>query len=64
VFQIHTHSLDVSNTLLCIHRDRNQGKNNQKVVIYIVDGGIDKEIAHYAGDTVSNGAYGGIMEVQ
>lgn len=63
--QIHTHSLDAANTLLCIHRDRNQGKNNQEVFIYIVDGGVDKEIAHYSSDaTVTEGAYGGTKEIQ
>jgi hypothetical protein len=57
VFRIHTHT---SNTLLCIHRDRNNGKNNQEVIIYIVDGGLDKDIAHYladANDTVEKGFY-------
>ena len=48
VFRIHTRA---SNTLLCIHRDRNQGKNTEEVIIYIVDGGIDKDIVHYLADT-------------
>jgi len=48
-FRIHTHLLDSANTLLCIHRDRNSGKNTEEVVIYIVDG-VDKEIAHYFAD--------------
>lgn len=62
VFRVHTHFLDAFNTLLCIHRDRNQGKNDQKVIIYIIDGGIDKDIAHYladAADTVEKGFYSG-----
>ncbi|MBZ9572044.1 hypothetical protein KJA15_01745 [Patescibacteria group bacterium] len=54
VFQVHTHSLDAFNTLLCIHRDRNNGKNNQEVIIYIVDGGIDKDITHYLADIADN----------
>ena len=63
--QIHTHSLDATNTLLCVHRDRNDGKNNQEVFIYIVDGGVDKEVAHYLADsTVTEGAYGGTKEIQ
>lgn len=48
-FRIHIHSLDASNTILCIHRDRNQNKNNEEVIIYIFDGA-DKEIAHYFAD--------------
>ncbi|KPJ73661.1 hypothetical protein AMJ48_00420 [Parcubacteria bacterium DG_74_1] len=59
-FRVHTHSLDALNTLLCIHRDRNEEKNDQEVVIYIVDGGIDKDIAHYladTNDTVTKGFY-------
>ncbi len=51
VFRVHTHSLDPFNTLFCIHRDRNEGKNNQEVKIYIIDAGVDKEIAHYLADT-------------
>lgn len=68
VFHIHTHSLDAFNTLLCIHRDRNNGKTDQEVVIYIVDAGVDKEIAHYLADpadTVNEGPiYGGTKEIQ
>lgn len=66
-FRIHTHYLDSFDTLLCIHRERNQGKNDQEVIIYIVDGGLNKEIAHYLADssaTVNVGASGGIMEIQ
>jgi len=70
-FRIHTHSLDMFDTLLCINRDRNNGKTNQEVIIYIVDGGdggIDKDIAHYylvgSKDTVDEGAFGGIKEAQ
>ena len=66
-FRVHTHLLDPT-TKLCIHRDRNQGKNNQEVIIYIVDGGIDKDIAHYLADvddTVEKGSYiYGSMEKQ
>lgn len=60
----HTHSLDS----LCIHRDRNNGKNNQELIVYIVDGLVDKEIAHYladANDTVLKGSScDGDLEVQ
>lgn len=67
-FRIHTHSLGVFNTLLSIHRDRDNGKNNQEVRIYIVDGGTDKEIAHYlanASDTIEQGSYVfNTMEIQ
>ncbi|HDZ54299.1 MAG TPA: hypothetical protein ENI19_02025 [Candidatus Nealsonbacteria bacterium] len=64
-FQVHTHSLDTFN--LCIHRDRNQGRTNQEVIIYIVEGGVDKEIAHYladVNDSVTEGPYGGTKEIQ
>jgi Tfp pilus assembly protein FimT len=60
VFQVHTHSLTPTNTLLCIHRDRNNGKNTEEVIIYIVDGGIDKDIVHYladVNDTSQKGSY-------
>lgn len=60
VFSIQTLYLDDFDTLLCIHRDRNEGENDQQVVIYIVDGGIDKDIAHYladSDDTVIEGSY-------
>jgi len=66
-FRIHTHSLDILDTLLCIHRDRNNEENNQEVIIYIVDSGIDKDIAHYladSNDTVNLGAFGESKEVQ
>jgi type II secretory pathway pseudopilin PulG len=66
-FRLHTHSLNAFNTLLCIHRDRNEERNNQEVVIYIVDGGIDKDIAHYLADiddTVIKGFYVDTMEKQ
>ena len=63
--QIHTHSLDAANTLLCIHRGRNDGENNQEVFIYIVDGGVEKEVAHYSSDgTITEGVYGGTKEIQ
>ena len=60
VFEIHTHFLDSSNVILCIHRDRNYEKNDKEVVIYIVDGGINKNIVHYladAEDTAEKGFY-------
>ncbi len=60
VFQIHTYFLDAFNALLCIHRDRNNGKNTEEVIIYIVDGGIEKDIVHYladADDTAEKGFY-------
>ena len=66
-FQVHTHSLDTFNTLLCIHRSRNQGKNNQEVIIYFIDGAVEKDIAHYLADTddtVIEAAYGGTKEIQ
>ena len=66
-FRIHTHFLDDFTTLLCFHRDRNEGKNNQEVVIYIIDGGIKKEIVHYLGDindAVIKGSYANTMEEQ
>jgi len=67
MFRAHTHFLDTFNTLLCIHRDRNNGINDQEVIIYIVDGGIDKDIAHYLADstdTVEKGFYVNTMEKQ
>lgn len=67
VFQVHTHSLDALNSLLCIHRDRKQGRTNQEVIVYIVEGGVDKEIAHYladVNDSVTEGPYGGTKEIQ
>lgn len=67
VFQIKTHSLDSFSAVLSVHRDRNQGKNNQEVRIYIVDNGIDKEIAHYLAnpqDAVEKGTYVNTMEIQ
>jgi type II secretory pathway pseudopilin PulG len=57
-FRIHTHQLDPI-TFLCIHRDRNN-KNTEEVYIYISQGGIEKEIAHYDDDensTVTKGIY-------
>lgn len=67
VFRAHTHSLNAFNTLLCIHRDRNQGKNNQEVIIYIVDSATDKDVAHYLADItdeVEKGFYVNTMEIQ
>lgn len=51
-FRVHTHSLDAFNTSLCIHRDRNEEKNDQEVLISIIlDTGAEKEIARYLADT-------------
>jgi len=65
-FRIHTHSLDAFNTLLCIHRDRNNGNNNQEVIIYIQDI-TDKDIAHYLADsqdTLEKGTFVNSIERQ
>ncbi len=67
VFRVHTHSLDAFNTLLCIHRDRNNSQNTEEVIISIIDGGFDKNIAHYLADTddtVIEEAFGGTKEIQ
>jgi len=67
VFRLHTHYLDDFDTFLCIHRDRNEGKNDQEVIIYIVDVGVDKDIARYwadVNDTVTKGDYVNNMERQ
>lgn len=48
-FRVHTHQLNPT-TLLCIHRDRNKGKNTEEVYIYIIQDTIEKEIAHYLAD--------------
>lgn len=67
LFRIHTHSLDSFNTLLCINRDRNEDKTDQEVLIYVVDSGIDKDIAHYLADeadAVIKGSYVATMEKQ
>ncbi len=58
-FRIHTHQL-IPTTILCIHRDRNYGSNNEEVYIYIVRDGTMREIAHYDNDeyaTVTKGNY-------
>jgi len=57
--RIHTHSLDIINTILCIHRD--QDHNNESIMI-IID---DQDIISYDnnGDIVI-GAFGGIAEIQ
>jgi len=58
-FRVHTHQLNPT-TLLCIHRDRNEGKNTEEVYIYIIQDAIEKEIAHYladADDTVEKGTW-------
>jgi len=68
VFRVHTHNLTVFDTLLCIHRDRNEDKNTKEVKIFIIGGGVDKEIAHYladTNDTVLKGEYvWNSMEIQ
>jgi len=51
-FKIHTHQLDPI-TQLCIHRDRDEYKNNEEVYIYIIQGGIEKQVAHYDHDLLS-----------
>ena len=51
---MHTHFITPATfpyTRLCIHRDRNNGKNNQEVTVYIIDSGTEKDIAHYSADT-------------
>ena len=50
-FLIHTHSLDSVDTDLCVHRDRNGGKNTEEVLIYITKNNVDEYIAHYRADT-------------
>jgi Tfp pilus assembly protein FimT len=58
-FRVHAHQLE-PDTLLCIHRDYNKGESDQEVIIYIIDGSIDKDIAHYDDDqykTVNKGIY-------
>lgn len=60
VFRIHTHFLDAANTILSVHRDRNDGKNTESVKIFIIDSLIEKEIAYYkadAADSVEAGVY-------
>lgn len=66
-FRVHTHFLDPTNTILSIHRDRNDGKNTEKVTIYVVDGLVDKDIVTYLADvddTVQKGFYVNTMERQ
>ncbi len=65
-FRIHTYQLDPI-THLCIHRDRNDGKNTEEVYVYIIKNAAEKEIAHYLADTddtVIEGLYGGTKEKQ
>jgi prepilin-type N-terminal cleavage/methylation domain-containing protein len=67
IFKIHSHFLDGSNTILCIHRERGENQNNQEVFIYIIDSGTDKEIAHYfadSEDSVAKGSYVSSFEPQ
>lgn len=61
--KIHTATLNASDTVLSIHR--NGSLNNKALVVSIVDGGVEKEIASYtAAGAVTAGAYGGTMTVQ
>lgn len=58
-FKVHTHQLTPT-TQLCIHRDRDENKDNEEVYIYIIQGGIEKQIAHYdhnSSATVYKGNY-------
>jgi len=58
-FRIHSHMLNPS-AIICIHRDRNKGANTEEVYVYIVQGGTEKEIAHYEDNayaTVYKGNY-------
>jgi len=67
VFRIHTHNLDAFSTSLCVHRDRNNGNNNQEVIIYFIDGGVEKDVAHYladTSDTVEKGSYVNTLDRQ
>ncbi len=65
-FQVHTHFLDAFDTELSITRNRNNGKNTERVEVRIVSG-VAKSIATYladSSDTIEVGAYGGVMDVQ
>ncbi|MDP2910558.1 MAG: hypothetical protein Q8N58_02110 [bacterium] len=67
VFRIHSHSLNAFGTILSIHRDRNNNKNTEAVIISIIDNGIDKDIVYYLADvddTINVEAFGGIAEIQ
>jgi prepilin-type N-terminal cleavage/methylation domain-containing protein len=58
-FRVHTHQLTPT-TQLCVHRDRDENKNNEEVYIYIIQSGIEKQIAHFDHDlsaTVYKGNY-------
>jgi len=66
-FKVHTHFLNEADTILCVHRERNFNVNNQEVIIYIIDNGIEKEIIHYfadSGDSFEKGFYVNSIEVQ
>lgn len=63
-FRVHTHLLDSIYTQLSISRDRNNNKNDQEVIIYINQAGIDREIAHYSEGQVIKGQYSQTMEIQ
>lgn len=61
-YYVHTHQLDATNTLLCIHR---HGNNTEEVIISIADAGLDKEIVRYFADgTGLTGPYGNVAEEQ
>lgn len=60
---IHTVSLSAGDTVLSIHR--NGSLNSKAVIVSVIDGGVEKEIASYnAAGVVSVGAYGGTMAIQ
>lgn len=57
--KIHTHFLDPTNTILCIHRDR---RDNDKALSISID---NQGIVSYSQDgDPTVGAFGGIMEIQ
>jgi len=59
ILKVHSHFLDGSNTILCIHRDR---RYNNEAVQILIDG---KEIVSYtAAGTATVGAFGGVMTQQ
>ena len=57
--RIHTHSLDIVNTILCIHRD--QDHNNENVSISI---DAQNLIFYNNNGDITVGAFGGIAEIQ
>jgi len=67
IFKVHTHFLNESDTILCIHRERDFDMNNQEVIIYIADGSTEKEIIHYfadSEDSFEKGFYVDSFEIQ